>query len=66
MLSVSMDSDGDDRSLAVSLAPLVSASVEGLVREVIDHLSRFRAVEERVITTTEENMVFKLPRQLTD
>ena len=35
MLSVFMDSDGDDRSLAVSLAPRVSAAVEGLVREVL-------------------------------
>lgn len=43
-----------------------ASAPEVLVREVIDHLSRFRAVEERVITTTEENMVFKLPRQLTD
>ncbi|SMC93708.1 hypothetical protein SAMN06297251_11371 [Fulvimarina manganoxydans] len=35
MLSVFMDSDRDDRQLAVSLSPLVSAAVEGVVREVV-------------------------------
>ena len=37
-----------------------------LVREVIDFLATFRTVSEETIVTTEEKMVFKLPRQLTD
>ena len=37
-----------------------------LVREVVDRLCDWRLVDEEVITATEENMVFKLPRQLTD
>jgi 4-hydroxy-3-methylbut-2-enyl diphosphate reductase len=36
------------------------------VREVIDLLSTFRAVTEETVVTTEEKMVFKLPRQLAD
>ena len=43
-----------------------ASAPEVLVREVIDRLSTFRQVEERVVTTTEEKMVFKLPRQLAD
>ncbi|HBM71636.1 MAG TPA: 4-hydroxy-3-methylbut-2-enyl diphosphate reductase, partial [Erythrobacter sp.] len=39
---------------------------EKLVREVVDRLSDWRLVEEEVIAATEENMIFKLPRQLTD
>ena len=39
---------------------------EKLVREVVDRLCDWRLVDEEVITATEENMVFKLPRQLTD
>jgi 4-hydroxy-3-methylbut-2-en-1-yl diphosphate reductase len=41
-----------------------ASAPEELVREVIDRLARFRAVEEEAVTTTEERMVFKLPRQL--
>ncbi|ARU16552.1 4-hydroxy-3-methylbut-2-enyl diphosphate reductase [Croceicoccus marinus] len=50
---------------AIGLTAGASAP-EVLVREVIDRLSRFRTVDEQVVTTTEEKMVFKLPRQLTD
>ena len=41
-----------------------ASAPEALVREVIDFLSRFRQVHEETVVTTEENMVFKLPRQL--
>ena len=43
-----------------------ASAPEKLVREVVDRLSDWRAVSEEVITTTEENMIFKLPRQLMD
>jgi len=43
-----------------------ASAPEALVREVIDFLATFRAVSEETIVTTEEKMVFKLPRQLTD
>ena len=43
-----------------------ASAPEKLVREVVDCLSEWRAVEERVITATEEKMIFKLPRQLTE
>ncbi len=43
-----------------------ASAPEKLVREVVDRLSEWRAVTEEVIVTTEESMVFKLPRQLTD
>ncbi|MEP2235603.1 MAG: 4-hydroxy-3-methylbut-2-enyl diphosphate reductase [Alteripontixanthobacter sp.] len=43
-----------------------ASAPETLVREVIDRLSEWREVEERAVVTTEEKMVFKLPRQLTD
>jgi len=43
-----------------------ASAPEKLVREVVDRLCDWRLVDEEVITTTEENMVFKLPRQLTD
>jgi 4-hydroxy-3-methylbut-2-enyl diphosphate reductase len=36
------------------------------VREVVDRLREWRAVEEETVTTTVEKMVFKLPRQLAD
>ncbi len=51
----------------VTLGLTAGASApELLVREVIDRLSQWRRVEERQLVTTEENMVFKLPRQLTE
>jgi 4-hydroxy-3-methylbut-2-en-1-yl diphosphate reductase len=43
-----------------------ASAPEVLVREVVDWLRQWRAVEEETITTTVENMVFKLPRQLTE
>ncbi|WP_369025812.1 4-hydroxy-3-methylbut-2-enyl diphosphate reductase [Qipengyuania sp. RANM35] len=41
-----------------------ASAPEKLVREVVDRLSDWRVVEETPVVTTEENMVFKLPRQL--
>ncbi len=43
-----------------------ASAPEELVREVIDQLSVWRDVEEHTLVTTEEKMVFKLPRQLAD
>lgn len=43
-----------------------ASAPEVLVREVVSRLGEWRAVEEETVTTTVENMVFKLPRQLTD
>lgn len=43
-----------------------ASAPEVLVREVVERLREWRAVEEETVTTTVENMVFKLPRQLTD
>jgi 4-hydroxy-3-methylbut-2-enyl diphosphate reductase len=36
------------------------------VREVVDRLGQWRAVEEHTLITAEEKMIFKLPRQLVD
>jgi 4-hydroxy-3-methylbut-2-enyl diphosphate reductase len=43
-----------------------ASAPEALVREVIARLGEWRIVEERAILTAEENMIFKLPRQLTE
>ena len=43
-----------------------ASAPEKLVREVVYRLSDWRVVEEIPVTTTEENMIFKLPRQLAD
>ena len=43
-----------------------ASAPEVLVREVIARLGAFRTVAEQEIRTTEEKMVFKLPRQLVD
>ena len=43
-----------------------ASAPEKLVREVVDRLSEWRAVSEETIMAAEENMIFKLPRQLTD
>ena len=43
-----------------------ASAPEVLVREVVDGLAKLRPVEEQEITTTEEKMVFKLPRMLTE
>ncbi|WP_299191449.1 4-hydroxy-3-methylbut-2-enyl diphosphate reductase [uncultured Erythrobacter sp.] len=43
-----------------------ASAPEILVREVVDALAKLRPIRERTIKTTEERMVFKLPRQLTE
>ncbi len=43
-----------------------ASAPETLVREVVDRLSEWRTVTEETIAAAEENMVFKLPRQLTE
>ncbi len=43
-----------------------ASAPEVLVREVIDRLGELRAISSQTVTTTEEHMVFKLPRQLAD
>ena len=43
-----------------------ASAPETLVREVLDLLAEWRAVEERTVVNTVEKMVFKLPRQLTE
>ncbi len=43
-----------------------ASAPEKLVREVVDRVSEWRAVEEIPVVSAEENMVFKLPRQLTE
>ena len=43
-----------------------ASAPEKLVREVVDRLSEWRLVEEKPVVSAEENMIFKLPRQLTD
>ena len=50
---------------AVGLTAGASAP-ETLVREVVDRLAQWREIEERTLVTAEEQMVFKLPRQLLD
>ena len=43
-----------------------ASAPEELVREVIERLGEWRAVEEHTLVTAEEKMIFKLPRQLAD
>jgi 4-hydroxy-3-methylbut-2-enyl diphosphate reductase len=43
-----------------------ASAPESLVREVIDRLGEWRAVEEHTLVSAVEKMVFKLPRQLLD
>ena len=43
-----------------------ASAPEKLVREVVDALKQWRTVEENTIAAAEENMIFKLPRQLMD
>ncbi|WP_435418361.1 4-hydroxy-3-methylbut-2-enyl diphosphate reductase [Parerythrobacter aurantius] len=43
-----------------------ASAPEKLVREVVERLGEWRTVEETTIAAAEENMVFKLPRQLMD
>lgn len=43
-----------------------ASAPEQLVREVVNRLGEWRTIDEQVVTTTEEHMIFKLPRQLTE
>jgi 4-hydroxy-3-methylbut-2-enyl diphosphate reductase len=43
-----------------------ASAPEVLVREVIDRLAQWRTIASETVTTAEEHMVFKLPRQLLD
>jgi 4-hydroxy-3-methylbut-2-enyl diphosphate reductase len=43
-----------------------ASAPEALVREVVDRLGEWRSVHEQQVKTAEENMVFKLPRQLSE
>ncbi|OYX62145.1 MAG: 4-hydroxy-3-methylbut-2-enyl diphosphate reductase [Novosphingobium sp. 32-60-15] len=43
-----------------------ASAPEVLVREVVQRIGELRTVSEETVTTTEEKMVFKLPRQLAD
>jgi len=43
-----------------------ASAPEELVREVVARIGALRAVTEETVVTAEENMVFKLPRQLID
>lgn len=43
-----------------------ASAPEVLVREVVQRISELRTVSEETVTTAEEKMVFKLPRQLAD
>ncbi len=43
-----------------------ASAPESLVREVASRLAELRLVSEEVVTTAEEHMVFKLPKQLAD
>ena len=43
-----------------------ASAPEVLVREVIDRLAQWRTITSETVTTAQEHMVFKLPRQLTD
>ncbi len=41
-----------------------ASAPEALVREVVERIARWRAVSEETVVSAEENIVFKLPRQL--
>ncbi len=43
-----------------------ASAPETLVREVVERLGEWRKVDERTVSTAEEKMIFKLPRQLID
>ncbi|MFC3100283.1 4-hydroxy-3-methylbut-2-enyl diphosphate reductase [Altererythrobacter lauratis] len=43
-----------------------ASAPEALVREVVARLAEWRAITEEPVLTAEENMIFKLPRQLTE
>ena len=61
------DVDPDWLTDIATLGVTAGASApETLVREVIDAVAAVRSVVEDVVVTAEENMVFKLPRELAD
>lgn len=41
-----------------------ASAPEALVREVVERIAQWRSVSEETVVTAEENIVFKLPRQL--
>jgi len=43
-----------------------ASAPEALVREVVERLGQWRAVEEHTLVSAVEKMIFKLPRQLTE
>lgn len=43
-----------------------ASAPEELVREVVSKLGEWRVIEEETVSTVEEKMVFKLPRELAD
>ena len=43
-----------------------ASAPEELVREVVNRIATIRPIREETVVTTEEKMVFKLPRQLVD
>jgi 4-hydroxy-3-methylbut-2-en-1-yl diphosphate reductase len=45
-------------------SPPGASAPEALVREVVARLAELRAVQEEQVVSAEENIVFKLPRQL--
>ena len=57
---------GSQYSKEIPAVTAGASAPETLVREVIDFLSSFRTVSEETVVTTEEKMIFKLPRQLAD
>ena len=63
--AVEIDPDWLDDVDTIGVTAGASAP-EVLVREVIDRLGTLRAITSRTVTTAEEHMVFKLPRQLAD
>lgn len=58
-----IDFDWFDGVTTLGLTAGASAP-EILVREIVDRLATRFAIDEQQVTTTEESMVFKLPRQL--
>jgi 4-hydroxy-3-methylbut-2-en-1-yl diphosphate reductase len=43
-----------------------ASAPESLVREVAARVAELRSVDEEIVTTAEEHMIFKLPKQLAD
>jgi 4-hydroxy-3-methylbut-2-en-1-yl diphosphate reductase len=43
-----------------------ASAPELLVREIVNHLSKHFQIDEQQVTTAEESIIFKLPRELTE